>query len=175
MDLSFLSEVLSVSLPALTAVSPHRSSLMGLLRWCSATGAASFRRSLQPGASSTATRAPPFVLANFHAHSCVLVRPSPRLCWTRVSSPRPRRPPRAQRRSLRARLRLLRPCPSLQHADRLASGLPSPSSASTSGHGALLVLNAKKLRLIDASGECGNRQSLCVVNDQPVGNPKRKV
>jgi hypothetical protein len=27
----------------------------------------------------------------------------------------------------------------------------------------------------DASGECGNRQSLCVVYDQPVGNPKRKV
>jgi hypothetical protein len=27
----------------------------------------------------------------------------------------------------------------------------------------------------DAPGECGNRQSLCVVNDQPVGNPKRKV
>jgi hypothetical protein len=28
---------------------------------------------------------------------------------------------------------------------------------------------------VDASGECGNRQSLCVVNDQLVGNPKRKV
>jgi hypothetical protein len=27
----------------------------------------------------------------------------------------------------------------------------------------------------DASGECGNRQSLRVVYDQPVGNPKRKV
>jgi hypothetical protein len=31
------------------------------------------------------------------------------------------------------------------------------------------------LKVGDAPSECGNRQSLCVVNDQPVGNPKRKV
>jgi hypothetical protein len=29
--------------------------------------------------------------------------------------------------------------------------------------------------VVDAPGECGNKQFLCVVNDQPVGNPKRKV
>jgi hypothetical protein len=29
--------------------------------------------------------------------------------------------------------------------------------------------------VVDASGEGGNRQSLCVANDQLVGNPKRKV
>jgi hypothetical protein len=29
--------------------------------------------------------------------------------------------------------------------------------------------------ILDAYDKYGDRQSLCVVNDQPVGNPKRKV
>jgi hypothetical protein len=38
-----------------------------------------------------------------------------------------------------------------------------------------VVIDPATVMRVDASGECGNRQSLCVVNDQPVGNPKRKV
>jgi hypothetical protein len=33
------------------------------------------------------------------------------------------------------------------------------------------ILNRKPMLLVDV----GDRCSLCVVNDQPVGNPKRKV
>jgi hypothetical protein len=40
--------------------------------------------------------------------------------------------------------------------------------------GQALTLLAKCLQCADAKLTC-SRQSLCVVNDQPVGNPKRKV
>jgi hypothetical protein len=49
-----------------------------------------------------------------------------------------------------------------------------PRSAIALG-GVALHVAAAAAAGADAPGECGNRQSLCVVNDQPVGNPKRKV
>jgi hypothetical protein len=104
--------------------------------------------------------------------------------WLRLSLSRPSSPsPTRFSSSNPSRCRWIFFFPSSLRQSSRSRAIPAASSAASyasfvgGARPSLLLPSHKDPTMVasDASGECGNRQSLCVVNDQPVGNPKRKV